>query len=157
MAKAFKFKNNNFLDSSGIMHNRQSLKDILGCRVRYSGTRNKYYLIGTGKLNNAYGQLTFFCSNADDYTNSAPAFFSVDATGKSYCKLVIDKGNSSYRKKLYVYKDNTNYYIVLESPNYSDEWFIDILVATRIDVSFIEMTPDEFNSFKSNKTLISNT
>lgn len=147
------------MNYSGYFQDIDGNKYYPNSRMRFKGMRNRYYLIGTqvhnGKDSSSAGQLTMFISNTDYYDSGIAGFANVDKSGKVVVATIVPWSLSSYKKILYVYTDNNKDYIFLYSPNYNDNWFIEILVSANVTISWQGYTKEEFENLISGKTLIS--
>lgn len=122
-----------------------------------SGKRNTFYLIGrqntssTGPGN--AGQLTLFVDNIGIYQNCIPAYYMINREGK--CTKHTIGTESGVLKEIITYTDNTYNYIFLYAPNYHDNFHVDLVSSYNITLDVQEMTSEEFNSFISGMTKVS--
>ena len=114
MAKSIKFKNDTYLDSTSIVHNKKKLSDILTLlvnehgvinsnemiTVNHGGTDIKYYdLIFKNKYNNTPTVLTTFLSEGDTgYYGFVPTYV-VNYTNTK-CTLMLGANLSDTRAKV---------------------------------------------------------
>lgn len=125
--------------------------------IKFWGLRNKYYLIGTWDATPGYQQLTMFVSNLDYYDSAIAGFVNIDRNNKIAIAPVVSWNLSSYKKKIYIYKSGNYNYIFVYSPNYNDEWYIEIIRYNRLrSLLWREFTEAEFQEYVKNMTLVSN-
>lgn len=133
------------------------IKNMESKRIIKNGTRNMYYLIGKQNANptNASnsGQLVLFVSNVGSYNSNIPGIFTVSNTG------IVNRSTFGAEppdlKEVLVYTDNTYDYIFLHSPNYHDNFWVDVIVDNGITLDVQEMTEEEFNTYITGMTRIS--
>lgn len=123
---------------------------------KFWGLRNKYYLIGTWSTTPGYQQLTMFVSNLDYYDSAISGFINIDRNNKIVISPIVSWDLSSYKKKIYIYKSGNYDYIFLYSPNYNDEWYMEIIRSNRISsLLWREFTETEFQNYVKDMTLVS--
>ena len=69
MSKAFKYTNNNYIDSSSIVHNRELLSDILNNLIESGSSSNGSYIKYSDGTMICYGSYNFTSDNGDFWTN----------------------------------------------------------------------------------------
>lgn len=132
------------------------IKNMESKRIIKNGTRNMYYLIGKQNANptNASnsGQLVLFVSNVGSYNSNIPGIFTVSNTG------IVNRSTFGAEppdlKEVLVYTDNTYDYIFLHSPNYHDNFWVDVIVDNGITFNLQAMTESNFNTYVNSMTKI---
>lgn len=123
---------------------------------KFQGTRSKYYLIGTWAATPTYQQLSMFISNIDFYDSAIAGFVNIDRNNKIVISPIVPWTLSSYKKRIHIYKDGSYNYIFLYSPNYNDEWYMEIIRSNRMSsLLWREFTDNEFQDYVRNMTLVS--
>lgn len=123
---------------------------------KFWGLRRKYYLIGTWTTTPTYQQLTIFVSNLDYYDSAIPGFINIDRNNKIAISPIVPWNLSSYKKNIYIYKSGNYNYIFLRSPDYNDDWYIEIIRHNRISsLLWREFTETEFQDYVKDMTLVS--
>lgn len=123
---------------------------------KFWGLRSRYYLIGTWSTTPGYQQLTMFVSNLDYYDSAIAGFINIDRNNKIAISPIASWDLSKYRKKIYIYKSGNYDYIFLYSPNYNDEWYMEIIRRNRMSsLLWREFTETEFQNYVKDMTLVS--
>lgn len=91
----------------------------------------------------------------DYYDHAVAGFVNVDCKGIVATSTIVPWNLSGYKKVIYVYTDNTYDYIFIYSPNYNDNWYVDVLTAYNVSLSWTKYTSTEFQNFIADKTLVS--
>ena len=123
---------------------------------KFWGLRNRYYLIGTWTVTPTYQQLTMFVSNLDYYDSAISGFINIDRNNKIVISPIVPWNLSSYKKNIYIYKSGNYNYIFLYSPDYNDEWYMEIISKNRMSsLLWREFTKTEFQNYVKDMTLVS--
>lgn len=135
----------------------KALSERVPKRIITNGKRNTYYLIGRQNANpsgpaNA-GQTVLFVSNAEIYQQCNPTYFIVNMNGE--CSKHNIGIVSGVQKEILTYSNGTYDYIFLYSPNYHDNYFVDVIVNYNITLDLQEMTSSEFSTYVANMTKLS--
>ena len=97
-----------------------------------------------------------FVSNLDYYDSAISGFINIDRNNKIVISPIVSWDLSSYKKKIYIYKSGNYDYIFLYSPNYNDEWYMEIIRSNRISsLLWREFTETEFQNYVKDMTLVS--
>ena len=146
----------NNMNYSGYFTDKNGNKYYPETGRKFQGTRNKYYLIGTWAATPTYQQLTMFVSNLDYYDSAISGFINIDRNNKIVISPIVPWNLSSYKKNIYIYKSGNYNYIFLYSPNYNDEWYMEIIRTNRISsLLWREFTKTEFQEYVKDMTLVS--
>ena len=126
---------------------------------KFTGERNKYYLVGTqihsGSSYSSAAQFTAFISNLDYYDSGIAGFMNVNKEGRLSVSPIVSWNFSSFRKQFYVYQYQNYDYIFIQSPNYNDRWFLEVLVKINFSIEWQDYSETEFKNFVKDMTLIS--
>lgn len=146
----------NNMNYSGYFTDKNGNKYYPEPGYKFWGLRSKYYLIGTWTTTPTYQQLTMFVSNLDYYDSAIPGFINIDRNNKIVISPIVPWNLSSYKKNIYIYKSGNYNYIFLRSPNYNDDWYIEIIRHNRISsLLWREFTETEFQDYVKDMTLVS--
>lgn len=144
------------MNYSGYFTDKNGNKYYTETGIKLWGLRNKYYLIGTWAATPSYQQLTMFVSNLDYYDSAIAGFVNIDRTNKIVISPIVPWNLSSYKKNIYIYKSGNYNYIFLRSPNYNDDWYIEIIRHNRLSsLLWREFTEAEFQEYVKDMTLVS--
>lgn len=144
------------MNYSGYFTDKNGNKYYPESSCKFWGLRRKYYLIGTWTTTPTYQQLTMFVSNLDYYDSAIPGFINIDRTNKIVISPIVPWNLSSYKKNIYIYKSGNYNYIFLRSPDYNDDWYIEIIRHNRLrNLLWREFTEAEFQEYVKDMTLVS--
>lgn len=147
------------MNYSGYFTDKNGNKYFPISNPKFTGTRNRYYLVGrqthSGSSSDTAGQFSAFISNMDYYDSGVPGFINVDREGKIAVSTIFTWNLSSFKKNFYVYKDQTYDYVFIQSPNYNDKWFIEVLVRLNFSISWQGYSETEFQNYVRDMTLVS--
>ena len=130
--------------------------EILDKKIIKNGKRNTYYLIGkqyviaTGPGN--AGQLVLFINNMATYNDCVPAFVSINRDGDAEISKLAT--TTQQLKKILVYTDVNYDYIFLYTPNYHDNFSVELISNYNVTIDVQEMTKSEFNNYVASMTKI---